>query len=135
MSTASSGQPTSFQDALERYKTNYTQYRTTGNLEYKVKYQSAESYIVDYLTKLNLEISTDATRITNFLSEYANANPEMAALQSKFATIREEGPKLQDKYTTVRRAQRETPPADYTAQYVKLGLIAAAVGLVVAFSR
>ncbi len=135
MSTTSSGQPTTFEHALELYKTNYTQYRTTGKVAYKVQYEAAESYIKEYLASLNQTISNDATRITTFLSEYANANPEMTALQSKFATIRKEGPALQDKYATVRRAQTETPPADHTGRYVKAGLVVAVVGLVALFAR
>lgn len=125
----------SFEHALELYKTNYTQYRATGQAAYKVRYEAAEAYIREYLDSLNQTITNDATRITTFLSEYTNANPEMAALQSKFATIRKEGPALQDKYATVRRAQQETPPPDHTAQYVKLGLIVVVMGLVGVFSR
>jgi hypothetical protein len=135
VSSSNVATPDSFQQALEIYKTSYVQYRATGNAAYKKQYEDADQYIQGSLASLNQQISNDATRITNFLSEYATANPELAALQSKFQTIRKEGPAVQDKYATIRRVQSETPPVDMTTQYVKVGLIVALMGLVVVFSR
>jgi len=127
--------PTDFVQALDLYKTNYVQYRATGNAAYKVAYENADRWITQYLESLNQEISNDTTRINTFLQEYSNANPELAELQAKFQTIRTEGPALQDKYTTVRRVQSEVPSVDMTTHYVKVGLIVALVGLIAVFSR
>lgn len=127
--------PYEFQQALDVYKTAYVQYRTTGNAAYKIQYENADQYIQQTLASLNQTISDDASRITKFLDDYANANPELTELQSRFQTIRTQGPALQDKYATVRRVQHEVPPVDTTAQYIKVGLIVALMGLVVVFSR
>lgn len=127
--------PADFVQALDLYKTNYVQYRATGNVAYKIAYENADQWITQYLENLNQQISNDTTRINTFLQEYSNANPELTDLRTKFQTIRTEGPALQDKYATIRRIQTEVPSVDMTTHYVKVGLIAALVGLIAVFSR
>ena len=127
--------PTDFGQALELYKTNYVQYRTTGRPEFKIAYESAESWISQYLQSMSREIESGATYVNKFIQDNVNANPELVQLQSRFRTIRNEGPALQDKYAMVRRINTEAPEVDYTEYYVKAGLIVGFIGMVALFAR
>jgi hypothetical protein len=131
MSTSS---PASFSQAVELYKTNYIQYRTTGRSEYKIAYESAERWIESYLNKMNDSIDTNAAAITKFVNEYSNANPELGDLQKRLSTIRKEGPALENTYTTIKRVNREQPEIDNTDLYAKAGIAAGLLGVVIVMS-
>ena len=132
---SNSQSPTDFGQALEIYKTNYIQYRTTGRPEYKLAYEGAESWVSQYLQSMSREIESGAISVNKFIEDNAKANPELTELQSRFRTIRKEGPAIQDKYATVRRVNNEVPDIDYTEYYVKAGLIVGFVGMIALFAR
>ncbi len=127
--------PTDFGQALEIFKTNYVQYRTTGRPEYKTAYEGAESWISQYLQSMSREIESSAASVNKFIQDNVDANPELVQLQSRFRTIRNEGPAVQDTYATVRRVNKEVPDVDYTEFYVKAGLIVGFVGMIALFAR
>jgi hypothetical protein len=134
MSTSSTQPPPNFTQALDAYRSNYVQYRTTGRAEFKIAYENAQAWIDTYLKQLDTAITTDAQSISKFVTEYSNANPELRSLQKQFSTIRKDGPRLQDAYTTVKRVNEEQPVLDNTDLYVKAGIAAGLLGIVLVMS-
>ena len=132
---SSTQSPTDFSQALELFRTNYAQYRATGRAEFKIAYENANAYITSYLDSMQREIEKDRTYVTNFVSNYETANPDLVKLRSQFETIRKEGPAVQDQYATIRRVKSEVPEVSYTDVYVKLGLVVALIGLLVVVAR
>lgn len=124
----------SFVQALNAYQTNYVQYRTTGRTEYKIAYENAQKWIESYLNQMNASITSDSQKISKFVSEYTNTNPELMQLQKRFETIRKEGPVVQDSYATIKRVNDEQPVIDNTDLYVKAGIAAGLLGIVVVMS-
>lgn len=122
-----------FAQALELYRVNYVEYRASGKAAFKTAYEAAETWIQKYLENLRKKITQDAEYVNNFTQEYARMNPELSELQSKMKTIQKDGPQLQDKYTTVKNLDQTIPP-DTTSYYVKGVIVAAVVGIIVAFS-
>lgn len=123
-----------FAQAINAYQTNYVQYRTTGRTEYKVAYENAQKWIETYLRQMNGTITADAQKISKFVDEYTNTNPELNQLQKRFATIRKEGPAAQDAYATIKRVNDEQPILDNTDLYVKAGIAAGLLGIVIVMS-
>lgn len=120
-----------FRQALEVYRTNYLEYKVTGQAEYKTAYESAQRVIEEYLANLQKKIGNDASYVDSFVKQYANSNQTLMELRDRSRAIQKEGPILQDQYD-VKRRLAESPPSpviDYTSYYIKGGLIVAAVGI------
>lgn len=125
--------PGDFGQAIEIYKQNYVEYKTTGRAEYKTAYETAESWIKQYLEGMQSRIQQSATTITNFVDKNVDAHTELGHLNAKLQTIKREGPASQDKYITLKRINAEVPQ-DNTDLYVKAGIIAGLVGVVAVIS-
>lgn len=125
---------TTFAQAINVYQTNYVQYRTTGRPEFKIAYENAQRWIETHLRQMNTAIETDSRTISKFVTDYTNTNPELTQLQKRFATIRKEGPAAQDAYTTIKRVNDEQPIIDNTDLYVKAGIAAGLLGIVIVMS-
>jgi chromosome segregation ATPase len=123
-----------FSQAVELYKTNYVQYRTTGRSENKLAYEAAQRWIESYLASLDRSIANNAQSISKFVNEYSNASPELADLQQRMTAIRKEGPTLENKYATIKRVNEEQPVIDRTDLYVKAGIAAGLLGVIIAVS-
>ena len=121
-------EPITFYNAVNLYKQNYLDYKLTGRAEYKTAYENAQTWITNYLNQLNTRIDEDKEYVNKFVSEYANTNPELSALQEQMKTIRTEGPKLQDRYETEKK-MREEAPEDFTPYYIKGGVILGVIGI------
>lgn len=124
-----------FAQMLEAYRSNYLEYKMTGNAANKTAYENAQTWITQYLASLNKQVQDSASYINGFVSDYARANPEIQKYTRDLAKVRTEGPKLQDKYETSRLldAQKEEVP-DWTAYYVKAFIAAGLVGVVAVIS-
>jgi hypothetical protein len=125
---------TTFNQAVEIYRTNYTNYRATGNPSYKIAYENAEKWIQLYLQEKQKQVSETATDINGFVQEYATANPELATLKNQFQTIRTVGPKLEDQYIQTKRINEEVPQEDMTSYYVKAAIVVGLFGIAAAVS-
>lgn len=123
-----------FAEAMNAFQTNYVQYRTTGRSEYKTAYENAQRWIETYLGQLNASIADDAKSISKFVTDSAKTNPELENLRTQFATIRKEGPAAQDAYSTIKRVNSEQPVLDNTDLYVKAGIAAGLLGIVIVMS-
>lgn len=123
-----------FAEAINIYQTNYIQYRTTGRAGHKFAYEAAQRWIENYLRKMNAAIATDAQAISKFVDESTTANPELGDLQKRLTTIRKEGPAVQDAYATIKRVNEEQPLIDNTDLYVKAGIAAGLLGIVIVMS-
>lgn len=130
----SASSPASFSQAVELYKTNYVQYRTTGRSEYKMAYETAERWIESYLKQMDASVASNAQAISKFVDEYSTASPELNTIQKQFATIRKEGPAVQDAYATIKRVNSEQPEIDNTDLYAKAGIAAGLLGVVIVMS-
>lgn len=124
-----------FGQAVEIFKYNYIQYRTTGKTHYRDAYENAQKWIEDYLSRVNTNIEKSGTEIKDFMTKYASSGSEIGDLGASLKEIRRDGPALQNKYETIKRIQAEESKPDYTAYYVKGGIAAAllGVGAVVSF--
>jgi len=125
---------TSFDQAMEIYKANYTNYRVTGNNSYKIAYENAERWIQLYLQEKQKQVSSTANDINKFVQEYGTANPDLTKLKSQFQTIRTEGPKLEDQYIQMKRINTEVPEEYLTSYYVKAAIVVGLLGIVAAVS-
>ena len=123
-----------FGQAVEIYKQNYVQYKTTGRVEYKTAYETAESWIQQYLESMQTRIRDGTQAVTSFVNENVNSGTELGQMQSKMRTVRTEGPKSQDAYITAKRINSEQPPEDNTNLYVKGGIAAALAGIALVMS-
>lgn len=127
------GLPPQLNNVLDIYRTNYLEYRTTGQAGYKTAYEAAETYINNYMKTLQDKLSEDANYIKDFLDKYGTTNTDLANLQARMKIIRQEGPKMEDAYLTVKKGDVEEP-VDYTEYYIRGAVLAAIVGVVVAIS-
>lgn len=125
---------TSFDQAMEIYKNNYTNYRVTGNSAYKVAFENAERWIQLYLQEKEKQVSASATDINKFVQEYGSANPDLTKMRNQFQSIRKEGPKLEDQYIQIKRLNEEIPEPDMTSVYVKAAIVVGLVGIIGAVS-
>jgi hypothetical protein len=125
-----------FAHALELYRVNYLQYKTTGRSEYKIAYENAETWIQAYLTSVSDRITTGRAFVNTFLQNYSTANPDLDKLKRRFTEIRKVGPEVEDEYTTVKRindAAAETS-VETTSYYIKGGVLMALVGAIFVLS-
>jgi hypothetical protein len=124
-----------FAHALELYRVNYLQYKTTGRSEYKIAYENAESWIQAYLTSVSDRIATGRAFVNTFLQNYSTANPDLDKLKRRFTEIRKVGPKVEDEYSTVKRinAAAETTP-DTSSYYIKGGVLVGLIGAIFVLS-
>lgn len=125
----------SFTQMLDAYRTNYLEYKVTGNFANKTAYENAETWLAEYIRSLNKQVNDSATYINGFVNEYSRANPEIQKYAKDLAKVRTEGPKLQDKYETSRLLDQEKEIVpDWTAYYVKAFIAAGLVGVIAVVS-
>jgi hypothetical protein len=125
--------PPQLNNVLDIYRTNYLEYRTTGQVGYKTAYEAAERYINNYMDTLRERLTKDVNYVNEFLDKYRTTNTDLAELQDKMKVIRKEGPKMEDTYLTIKKGDVEEP-VDNTQYYVKGAVLAAIIGVVVAVS-
>lgn len=118
-----------FRSALEVYRTNYLEYKLTGQAAYKEAYESAQAIIEEYLQNLQKRVNEDASYVDTFVKEYANANQTLMELRDKSQQIQKEGPLLQNQYVVQKRLTDSNPTTDYSQYYVKAGMVVAALGI------
>ena len=124
-----SGEDSNFQSALEMYRTNYLEYKLTGETAYKEAYERAQAVIEEYLQNLQKRVNNDASYVDRFVKDYANANQTLMDLRDKSQQIQKAGPVLQDQYIAQKRLAESNPKIDYSAYYVKAGIIVVALGM------
>ena len=125
-----------FQKALEIYRTNYLEYKITGNSAYKVAYESAQTTIESYLKNLQAKIGNDASYVDKFVKQYANSNRKLTYLKNKSKQIQKEGPILQDQYEVKHRINQVSEiPVDYTPYYIKGAVIVGLAGMAALASK
>lgn len=120
--------PEDFGQAVEIYKQNYVEYKTTGRAEYKTAYETAQAWIEKYLQTMEKQLTDGRQSITTFVNEYASAGTTLGDLGDKMRTIKREGPASQDAYITIKRINQDVPE-DNTDLYVKAGIAAALAGV------
>lgn len=120
----------SYQTMLNKFKSNYLDYKLTGEEKYKVEYTFAEQWLQNYNDTLNKIKNTNDTFIKKFVSEYVNANTDIVDASQQIEHVRTKGPELQDTYETLKEAGQEVK-FDYSQYYTKL-VVAGGLGVVVA---
>lgn len=124
-----------FLQALELYRTNYLQYRTTGRSEYKTAYENAENWVQLYLQEKSRQITEGRSFVNSFLQNYSTANPDLDKLKTRFNQIRKEGPATEDEYRTIKKITEQTEiPVDSTSYYVKGGILVGLIGAIFVLS-
>lgn len=124
-----SAEDSNFQNALEIYRNNYLEYKLTGEPAYKEAYERAQAVIQAYLENLQKKVSDDASYVDRFVRDYANANKTLMELRDKSQEIQKTGPVLEQQYVVQKRLAESKPQVDYTGYYLKVGIIAAALGI------
>ncbi len=118
-----------FQSVLARYGYSLREYKTTGNSAFKTQVELDKKWLNDYVQWLRTQSDAQSKSIRDFVANYQNTNPELVKMQSQMQKVKEQGPKLQDEYETTKEATKEEP-LDFTAYYVKAGLILGVAGLI-----
>jgi endonuclease/exonuclease/phosphatase (EEP) superfamily protein YafD len=118
----------SVETALQLYRTNYTNYRATGNPAFKTAYENAQRWLDLHVANLQAQVETNSQTIGRFVQDYSTANPDLIKMRDSMKAIQVDGPRLQDEYTRTRRAVKEEPSDPIP--YMKLGLAAALIGAV-----
>ena len=124
--------PGDFGQAIEIFRSNYIQYRTTGQSTYKQAYEAAELWLNRYLTSVDSQLRRSNGDLKQFVDSYSNANPDMVALQGKMKSIATEGPEIQDEYETVKRVMSDEASRDPSQKwnyYVKGAIVAGILGI------
>jgi chromosome segregation ATPase len=111
-----------FSTVLNRFKSNMTEYKATGNTAYKVAIDTDKAWLDAYIESLRTQSQQQQAAIQSFIANYEQTNPELVQMQKQMKEIQSEGPKLQDIYETEKEANKEEP-VDYSTYYVKAGLI------------
>lgn len=124
-----SAEDSSFQNALEIYRTNYLEYKLTGQTVYKEAYERAQAVIQAYLKNLQTRVNDDASYVDKFVKDYANANQTLMELRDKSQQIQKEGPRLEGQYIVQKKLAESTQHVDYSEYYVKAGMVVAALGI------
>ncbi len=119
----------SFSQALDIYRTNYIQYKTTGREEFKMAYENAEAWVVNYLKSMETQVSQGSKNITDFVNKYSNSETEFGKIAATMRQVKTQGPAVQDKYMTIKRVQSETTGDEEADLYVKASIVAALVGI------
>jgi hypothetical protein len=119
--------------AMQAYKTNYAQYKVTGNATYKTAYENAQKWITNYISEQQSLVDQNNEYISKFVQEYSRTNPELAELAVKMQRVRKEGPATEDSFYTNHKLH-ETTSVDLTPYYVKGGIVAGLVGILVVLS-
>lgn len=118
-----------FQSVLARYGYSLREYKTTGNSAFKTQVELDKKWLNDYVQWLRTQSDAQSKSIRDFVANYQNTNPELVKMQAQMQKVKEQGPKLQDEYETTKEATKEEP-LDFTAYYVKAGLILGVAGLI-----
>ena len=116
------------ESALQLYRTNYTNYRATGNTSFKTAYENTQRWLDLYVANLQTQVENNKQNINRFVQDYSTANPDLVKLGNSMKAIQTDGPRLQDEYIRTKRAVME-PPAD-PIPYTKLVVAAALIGAV-----
>jgi alkyl hydroperoxide reductase subunit AhpF len=111
-----------FTTVLNRFKSNLTEYKATGNSAYKTAIDTDKAWLDAYIGSLQAQSQQQQNAITQFVAKYEQTNPELVQMQKQMKEIQAEGPKVQDLYETEKEATKEEP-IDYSTYYVKAGLI------------
>ncbi len=122
-----------FERILARYRQSAIEYKTTGNSAFKMQSETDKKWLDEYTQWMQTQAESQSQNIQKFIAEYQTANPDLVKLQGQIRKVRDEGPKLQDQLETNREATREEP-MDFTQYYIKGGLIAGVIGLIVVAS-
>jgi hypothetical protein len=122
------------EDAMNAYRTNYVQYKLTGDSSYKIAYENAQKWIERYIQSQQAMLDSNKSYIDKFVVEYSNTNPELSKLQRDMKRIQTQGPELQDKYQTNHRIMGHSKEVDTTPYYIKGGVIAGVVGILAVLS-
>jgi len=119
-----------FAQALDLYRSNYLEYKISGNEANKIAYTRAKNIMDQYLQQLQTKIGNDASYVDKFVQEYANSNEKLMTLRDRSQVLQKEGPILQDIYEVRKRlSQPEEEAIDYTSYYVKGAVIIGLVGI------
>jgi hypothetical protein len=111
-----------FTTVLNRFKSNLTEYKATGNSAYRTAIDTDKAWLDAYIGSLQAQSLQQQNAIQRFVANYEQTNPELVQMQKQMKEIQEEGPKVQDLYETEKEATKEEP-VDYSTYYVKAGLI------------
>ena len=120
---------TEFDRTLEMYKTNLTEFKTSGNVAYKSASDTAKKWLDDYLKSIEEKADKNKKEIEDFVKNYDKSDSELAALQKDMKKIREEGPELQILYETEKESGG-AEEVDYSVYYTKGAVMLGVVALI-----
>jgi hypothetical protein len=120
----------SFDQTLELYKTNLTEYKTSGNSAYKTASETAKAWLDNYIQTMQNNADKTKEEIEAFIENYADSDKELASLKADMSKVREKGPELQTLYETETKAVPPSEEIDYTLYYTKGAVLAGVIALV-----
>lgn len=112
----------SYQTMINKFKSNYLDYKLTGEERFKTEYLVAEQWLQKYNETLKKVKDTNNSFIKNFVSEYANTNQDIVKAQSQIQHVKTKGPELQDTYQTLKESNEDVQP-DYSPYYTRLAVV------------
>jgi len=119
-----------FERTLEMYKTNLTEYKTSGNAAYKTAADTTKTWLDNYIKTLGDNAERTKNEIQRFVQSSAESDEELASLKKDMATIREKGPELQTLYETERNAMPPVEEIDYSEYYTKGAVLGGVIALI-----
>lgn len=119
-----------FERTLDIYKTNLTEFKTSGNAAYKAASETAKKWLDDYLKRMEERAENNKKEIEEFVKTQNNSDKELVSLKNDMKKIREEGPELQVLYETEKEAEN-VEEMDFTVYYSK-GAVLLGVGVLIA---
>ena len=106
----------------QTYISAQTQYRATGDLQYKPAADTARNAIEEYIAKLEGTALQRETAFQKYVQDRAGSGSEIARLAEKARDVRENTDKIAGKFI-VSKNLNEDIPIDWTQYYAKFAIL------------
>jgi hypothetical protein len=106
----------------QTYISAQTQYRATGDVQFKPAADAARNAIEEYIATLDRTAQERETSFQNYVEARANSGGEIDKLAEKAREVRENTNKIAGKYI-VSKNLNEDIPIDWTQYYAKFAIL------------
>jgi hypothetical protein len=110
------------QSLYQSYINAQTQYRATGNVQFKPAADAAKNAIEEYIATLSRTARDRETAFQNYVNARAGSGNEIDKLAEKAREVRENTDKIAGKYI-VSKNLNEDIPIDWTQYYAKFAIL------------
>jgi hypothetical protein len=113
-----------FNKLLDEYKSNYVQFVTLGNTEYKTAYTNARNAIQSMISEKRGEVDKERQDMKHFVGAYKEDGDALGEMQDRAGKMYKNAQKIQDNYETSKqrydnwvKTEDPSPVIDYTNGY------------------